>query len=80
MNYMLRWELCIRLEVMILKYIFIFVLFSFSLAAQENKTLESQPQILFEHQTLLSEQEKTELLLKFNTGVLYLEQKDIKKQ
>ncbi len=75
---MLRSELCIRLEVMILKYIFIFVLFSFSLAAQENKTLESQPQILFEHQTLLSEQEKTELLLKFNTGVLYLEQKRYK--
>ncbi len=75
---MLRSELCIRIKVMILKYIFIFVLFSFSVAAQENKTLESQPQILFEHQTLLSEQEKTELLLKFNTGVLYLEQKRYK--
>lgn len=46
-------------------------LFLFSV---ENKTIESQPQILFEHQTLQDKQERRELLLKFNTAVLYLEQ------
>lgn len=40
----------------------------------ENKTIESQPQILFEHQNLQDKQERRELLLKFNTAVLYLEQ------
>jgi len=40
----------------------------------ENKTIESQPQILFEHQNLEDKQERRELLLKFNTAVLYLEQ------
>ncbi len=75
---MLQSEQYTRKEVMILKYIIILFLLSFPLWAKENKTLESQPQILFEHQNLLSEQEKTELLLKFNTGVLYLEQKRYK--
>jgi len=46
-------------------------LFLFSV---ENKTIESQPQILFEQQTLQDKQERRELLLKFNTAVLYLEQ------
>ncbi|MEA3354195.1 MAG: hypothetical protein U9Q33_10300 [Campylobacterota bacterium] len=60
--------------------IFIYFFFSFSLlyGAKENKTLESQPQILFEYDKLLSSQEKRELLVKFNTGVLFLEQKKYK--
>jgi tetratricopeptide (TPR) repeat protein len=44
------------------------------LFSAENKTIESQPQILFEHEKLQNKQEKRELLLKFNTAVLYLEQ------
>jgi len=40
----------------------------------ENKTVESQPQILFEHENLKDAQTKRELLIKFNTAVLYLEQ------
>jgi len=44
------------------------------LSAVENKTIESQPQIIFEHENLQNKQEKRELLLKFNTAVLYLEQ------
>lgn len=39
-----------------------------------SKTVESQPQILFEHENLKNAQTKRELLLKFNTAVLYLEQ------
>jgi hypothetical protein len=46
-------------------------LFLFSI---ENKTIESQPQILFEHENLQNKQERRELILKFNTAVLYLEQ------
>jgi len=41
-------------------------------AVEDN--IESQPQILFEYDNLKSEQEKRELLIKFNTAVLYLEQ------
>ncbi|MEA3288569.1 MAG: hypothetical protein U9Q04_00195 [Campylobacterota bacterium] len=48
-------------------------------AVKENKTLESQPQILFEYDTLLTAQQKRELLLKFNTAVLYMEQEKYKK-
>jgi len=44
------------------------------LLGSENKTIESQPQILFEHEKLQDKQERRELLLKFNTAVLYLEQ------
>ena len=44
------------------------------LLSLENKTIESQPQILFEHKKLQDKQERRELLLKFNTAVLYLEQ------
>lgn len=54
------------------------VLFCLVLEAKENKTLESQPEILFEHERLLNEYEKRELLVKFNTGVLYLEQEKYK--
>lgn len=49
-----------------------------ALLSKENKTIESQPQILFEHEKLTSEQDKRELLLKFNTAVLYLEEKKYK--
>jgi len=45
-----------------------------SLFALEHKTIESQPQILFKHKKLKQKQIKRELLLKFNTAVLYLEQ------
>jgi len=48
------------------------------LLSKENKTVESQPQILFEHEKLTSEQDRRELLLKFNTAVLYLEEKKYK--
>jgi hypothetical protein len=48
------------------------------LFSKENKTIESQPQILFEHEKLMSEQDKRELLLKFNTAVLYLEEEKYK--
>jgi len=41
----------------------------------ENKTTESQPQILFEHKNLLDAQTKRELIVKFNTAVMYLEKK-----
>ena len=43
------------------------------LIANVNKIVESQPQILFEYEALLTAQEKRELLVQFNTGVLYLE-------
>ena len=55
----------------ILPFILLFPIVLFSV---ENKTIESQPQILFEHQNLQDKHEKRELLLKFNTAVLYLEQ------
>ena len=58
-----------------LHYLFTLILFSpIVLFSLENKTIESQPQILFEHKKLQDKQEKRELLLKFNTAVLYLEQ------
>lgn len=44
------------------------------LFAQENSTIESQPQILFKHKELKESQVNRELLIKFNTAVLYLEQ------
>ena len=53
----------------VLIYITPIVLFS----SQDN-TIESQPQILFEHQNLKDAQNKRELIIKFNTAVLYLEQ------
>jgi len=40
----------------------------------EKKTIESQPEILFKHKKLQKLQDKREILLKFNTAVLYLEQ------
>ena len=43
--------------------------------AKENKTIESQPQILFEYNSLIEAQERREFIVKFNTAVLYLEQK-----
>lgn len=45
-----------------------------NLYAQEGKITESQPQILFKHKNLIKAQNKKELLIKFNTAVLYLEQ------
>jgi hypothetical protein len=45
------------------------------LFGQEHKTTESQPQILFEYKNLKDKQTKRELLIKFNTAVLYLQQK-----
>ena len=56
------------------KSIFFILFCPLLLLSVENKTIESQPQILFEHKNLQSKQEKRELLLKFNTAVLYLEQ------
>jgi hypothetical protein len=53
----------------LLVFILPIVLFS-----KEDKTIESQPQILFKHKDLTKAQDKRELLLKFNTAVLYLEQ------
>jgi hypothetical protein len=52
------------------------LLFSTQMVANTLKkdTTESQPQILFEYDSLQDSQEKTELLIKFNTAVLYLEQ------
>ena len=59
---------------MLKSIIYICVLFCLVSEAKENKTLESQSEILFEHENLLNAQEKRELLIKFNTGVLYMEQ------
>jgi len=56
------------------KILFLISLASIVVFSAENKTIESQPQILFEHENLQNKQEKRELLLKFNTAVLYLEQ------
>jgi len=57
-----------------MKKIFFILLTPLLLFSLENKTIESQPQILFEHKKLEDKQERRELLLKFNTAVLYLEQ------
>ena len=54
--------------------IFLLLVLPIVLFSNENKTIESQPQILFEHKELQNKQERRELLLKFNTAVLYLEQ------
>ncbi len=56
---------------LLVTFIFITPIVLFSV---QNKTIESQPQILFEHQNLKDAQNKRELLIKFNTAVLYLEQ------
>ncbi len=56
------------------KILFWILLTPIVLFSLENKTIESQPQILFEHKKLQDKQERRELLLKFNTAVLYLEQ------
>ncbi len=56
------------------KLLLFFVLLPIYVLAVENKTLESQPQVLFEHKNLMEAQEKRELIIKFNTAVLYLEQ------
>ena len=53
---------------------FISTVTSSVLFSAENKTVESQPQVLFTHEELSDKQERRELLLKFNTAVLYLEQ------
>ena len=51
-------------------------LFITNLYSEDGKKLESQPQILFEHENLQEAQNKRELLIKFNTAVLYLEQEE----
>lgn len=56
------------------KILLLILLVPIVLFSLENKTIESQPQILFEHKKLQDKQERRELLLKFNTAVLYLEQ------
>jgi hypothetical protein len=57
-------------------YIIFIVLFFTNLHSEDGKTIESQPQILFEHENLKEAQNKRELLIKFNTAVLYLEQEE----
>ncbi|MEA3497775.1 MAG: hypothetical protein U9R16_01830 [Campylobacterota bacterium] len=61
---------------MYLKLLFLFsiILSPLVVSAKEGKIVESQPQILFEHENLTNLQEKRELIVKFNTAVLYLEQ------
>jgi len=63
-----------------LKDIFFLVVFTALLAinlhSEDGKTVESQPQILFEHENLKEAQNRRELLIKFNTAVLYLEQEE----
>lgn len=60
-------------------FLFLFLfLIPQTISAIENKTLESQPQVLFEHQNLLDAQEKRELIVKFNTAVLFLEKERYK--
>ncbi|MDC0932362.1 hypothetical protein OAR97_00810 [Arcobacteraceae bacterium] len=56
------------------RFIYFVLLLPIVLFSLDNKTIESQPQVLFEHKNLQNKQEKRELLLKFNTAVLYLEQ------
>jgi len=45
-----------------------------SLYGEKGKTTESQPQILFEHKNLKEVENRRELLIRFNTAVLYLEE------
>jgi len=52
----------------------VFLLSLSSLFAKDDSTLESQPQILFKHKELKESQVNRELLIKFNTAILYLEQ------
>ena len=52
----------------------VFLLLYTALFSKETSTLESQPQILFKHKELKESQVNRELLIKFNTAVLYLEQ------
>ena len=56
--------------------IFLIILSPLAINAKEDKIVESQPQILFEHENLTTLQEKRELIVKFNTAVLYLEQEE----
>lgn len=60
---------------LLVSFIFLLPIVLFSI---ENKTIESQPQILFEHKNLKDAQSKRELLIKFNTAVLYLQQEKYK--
>ncbi len=55
------------------------VFISISVFAKENKIIESQPEILFEHKKLNLAQEKVALKIKFNNAVLYLEQEQYQK-
>ena len=56
--------------------IFLLIVFCITYGfARENKTIESQPEILFKYKNLFSAQEKTSLKIKFNNAVLYLQQK-----
>jgi len=59
---------------MLRQYIVLATLLFQVVFASENKLLQSQPQILFEKENLLNAQEKREIILKFNTAVLYLEE------
>ncbi len=54
--------------------VFLLSIFFSNSLAKEDSTLESQPQILFKHKELKESQVNRELLIKFNTAVLYLEQ------
>ncbi len=60
----------------IILYTFFVSLFFSNLHGVDGKTTESQPQILFEHENLKEAQNRRELLIKFNTAVLYLEQEE----
>ena len=60
----------------IILYTFFISLFFSNLHGEDGKTTESQPQILFEHENLKEAQNRRELLIKFNTAVLYLEQEE----
>ncbi|MCD4757977.1 MAG: hypothetical protein K8R39_06870 [Arcobacteraceae bacterium] len=60
----------------IILYTFFISLFFSNLHGVDGKTTESQPQILFEHENLKEAQNRRELLIKFNTAVLYLEQEE----
>lgn len=61
-----------KYEKLLLQLLLLFC--SSTIVVANSKTVESQPQILFEHENLKNAQTKRELLLKFNTAVLYLEQ------
>lgn len=60
----------------IILYVVFITTFLTNLHSEDGKTVESQPQILFEHENLKEAQNRRELLIKFNTAVLYLEQEE----